>query len=100
MRIDSMVSTAIAVTLSEHPHTYVLHMDIDQNVAVLTAYRDDGYRYVAVEKIFQTKKLDISVVSRLIDKVAKMIIEEEGADMFKIITGDGLLNMLYVRWRT
>ena len=97
MRIDRMVSTAIAITLSENPHTYVLYMDIDQNVAVLTAYRDDGYRYVAVEEF---KKLDISVVSRLIDKVAKMIIEEEGADMFKIITGDGLLNMLYVRWRT
>lgn len=97
MRDDSMVNVAIAVTLSENPHTYVMHMVVDKNVAVLTAYRDDGYMYVAVEEF---KKLDISVVSRLIDKVAKMIIEEEGADMFEIITGGGLLNMVYVRWRT
>ena len=97
MCVDGMVSTAIAVTLSENPHTYVLHMVVDKNFAVLMVYRDDGYRYVAVEKIFQTKKLDISIASRLVDKVAKMIIEEEGAELFIITTGSGLLNMSYTR---
>jgi len=92
--VDGMVSTAIAVTLSENPHTYVLHMVIDKNFAVLMVYRDDGYRYVAVEEF---KKLDISIASRLVDKVAKMIIEEEGAELFIITTGSGLLNMSYTR---
>jgi len=90
-----MVSSAVAVTLSRNPHTYILHMDVEGDMVVLIAYRDDGHRYIVAEKV---DELDASV-HRLVDKVAKMIIEDEDAEMFEIITGSGLLNMLYIRRR-
>ena len=94
-----IVGTAIAVGLGRYSRWYVLTLvrgaDDSGNVMYkLVAQRDDGHVYVTVRV---KERLNVEDVVEMVDGVVKLIMRDDKVKIFEILSGTGLLNMVYQR---
>jgi len=92
-----IVGTALGVSIGNFPRWYVLMLvkrrDEDGNtVYVLTAQRDDGYRFMALRV---KDSLDVKDVVEMVDSIAEMIKKKDKAVLFQLMGKTGLLDVMY-----
>jgi len=92
-----IVGTALGVSVGDFSRWYVLVLtrrrDESGNVVyVLTAQRDDGYKFVALRV---KDSLDIRDVVEMMDSVVELIKKRDKAVLFQLMGKTGMLDIMY-----
>ena len=92
-----IVGTALGVSVGDFSRWYVLVLtrrrDESGNVVyVLTAQRDDGYKFVALRV---KDSLDIRDVVEMMDSVVELIKKRDKAVLFQLMGKTGMLDIIY-----
>jgi hypothetical protein len=92
-----IVGTALGVSIGDFSRWYVMVLtrkrDEDGNtVYVLTAQRDDGYRFVALRV---KDSLDVKDVVEMVDSIVEMIKKKDKAVLFQLMGKTGMLDIIY-----
>ena len=92
-----IVGTALGVSIGDFSRWYVLVLmrrrDESGNVVyVLTAQRDDGYKFVALRV---KDSLDVRDVVEMVDSVVELIKKRDRAVLFQLMGKTGLLDIMY-----
>jgi hypothetical protein len=92
-----IVGTALGISIGEFHRWYIFVLtrrrDEDGNVVyVLTAQRDDGYRFMTLRV---KDSLDIRDVVEMMDSIIEMIKKRDRTVMFQLMGKTGMLNIIY-----
>jgi hypothetical protein len=92
-----IVGTALGVSIGDFSRWYVLVLtrrrDESGNVVyVLTAQRDDGYKFVALRV---KDSLDVRDVVEMMDSVVELIKKRDKAVLFQLMGKTGMLDIMY-----
>jgi len=92
-----IVGTALGVSVGDFSRWYVLVLTRRRDesgdvVYVLTAQRDDGYKFVALRV---KDSLDVRDVVEMVDSVVELIKKRDRAVLFQLMGKTGLLDIMY-----
>ena len=92
-----IVGTALGVSVGDFSRWYVLVLTRRRDesgdvVYVLTAQRDNGYKFVALRV---KDSLDVRDVVEMVDSVVELIKKRDRAVLFQLMGKTGLLDIMY-----
>ena len=92
-----IVGTALGVSIGDFSRWYVLVLarkrdESGNTVYVLTAQRDDGYKFMALRV---KDSLDIRDVIEMVDSVVEIIKKRDKAVLFQLMGKTGMLDIMY-----